>query len=131
MRSEIRLREGRTKPIDILSGQINPSDDFDIEIDEPYMVFKVHLIFHILESVFFFQISGYLYITLYCLSCFPLVGSFIEIMEKVQGVNYSIHVDLNTCRYEIKERMICQILYLSGAQLFIEKRGKKSHFMAF
>lgn len=40
-RSEIRLREGRTKPIDVLSKQLNPSDDFDIEINEPYMVFKV------------------------------------------------------------------------------------------
>ncbi|KAH7855109.1 hypothetical protein Vadar_021339 [Vaccinium darrowii] len=39
-RSEIRLREGRTKPIDVLSKQLNPSDDFDIEINEPYMVFK-------------------------------------------------------------------------------------------
>ncbi|XP_057463646.1 splicing factor Cactin [Actinidia eriantha] len=39
-RSEIRVREGRTKPIDILSKQLNPSDDFDIEINEPYMVFR-------------------------------------------------------------------------------------------
>lgn len=41
MRSEIRLREGRTKPIDVLYKQLNGSDDFDIEINEPYMVFKV------------------------------------------------------------------------------------------
>ncbi|XP_059665282.1 splicing factor Cactin [Cornus florida] len=40
VRSEIRLREGRTRPIDILSKQLDPSDDFDIEINEPYMVFK-------------------------------------------------------------------------------------------
>ncbi|KAF5473637.1 hypothetical protein F2P56_010237, partial [Juglans regia] len=40
VRSEIRLREGRTKPIDILYKQLNGSDDFDIEINEPYMVFK-------------------------------------------------------------------------------------------
>ncbi|KAF8392522.1 hypothetical protein HHK36_022865 [Tetracentron sinense] len=40
IRSEIRLREGRTKPIDILSKQLNGSGDFDIEINEPYMVFK-------------------------------------------------------------------------------------------
>lgn len=39
-RSEIRLREGRIKPIDILSKHLDPSDDFDIEIDEPYVVFK-------------------------------------------------------------------------------------------
>ncbi|CAK9186452.1 unnamed protein product [Ilex paraguariensis] len=40
VRSEIRLREGRTKPIDVLSKQLDPSDDVDIEINEPYMVFK-------------------------------------------------------------------------------------------
>ncbi|KAL5545984.1 hypothetical protein UlMin_005671 [Ulmus minor] len=40
VRSEIRLREGRMKPIDILSKQLNGSDDFDIEVNEPYMVFK-------------------------------------------------------------------------------------------
>ncbi|XAR64599.1 hypothetical protein NMG60_11008340 [Bertholletia excelsa] len=40
VRSTIRLREGRSKAIDILSKQLDPSDDFDIEINEPYMVFK-------------------------------------------------------------------------------------------
>ncbi|KAK9280254.1 hypothetical protein L1049_013942 [Liquidambar formosana] len=40
VRSEIRVREGRIKPIDILSKHLNGSDDFDIEINEPYMVFK-------------------------------------------------------------------------------------------
>ncbi|XP_077220316.1 cactus-binding carboxy-terminal, cactin isoform X2 [Tasmannia lanceolata] len=40
IRSDIRLREGRTKPIDILSKNLNGSEDFDIEINEPYMVFK-------------------------------------------------------------------------------------------
>ncbi|KAM1097131.1 hypothetical protein ACFX19_014826 [Malus domestica] len=39
VRSEIRLREGRIKPIDVLSKHLNGSDDFEIEIDEPYMVF--------------------------------------------------------------------------------------------
>ncbi|KAK1389566.1 Cactin [Heracleum sosnowskyi] len=39
-RSEIRLREGRIKPIDVLSKHLDPSDDFDIEIDEPYLVFQ-------------------------------------------------------------------------------------------
>ncbi|KAL8094818.1 splicing factor Cactin-like [Apium graveolens] len=39
-RSEIRLREGRIKPIDILSKHLDPSDDIDIEIDEPYLVFQ-------------------------------------------------------------------------------------------
>ncbi|KAJ4836327.1 hypothetical protein Tsubulata_019683 [Turnera subulata] len=39
-RSEIRLREGRMKPIDILSKHLNVSDDGDKEINEPYMVFK-------------------------------------------------------------------------------------------
>lgn len=40
IRSEIRLREGRTKPIDVLTKHLDPSDDFEIEINEPYMVFK-------------------------------------------------------------------------------------------
>ncbi|KAL1331950.1 splicing factor Cactin-like [Arachis hypogaea] len=40
VRSEIRLREGRAKPIDVLTKQLNGSDDLDIEINEPYMVFK-------------------------------------------------------------------------------------------
>ncbi|KAL8217814.1 hypothetical protein R6Q57_021187 [Mikania cordata] len=40
VRSEIRLREGRMKPIDVLSKHLEPSDEFDIEIEEPYMVFK-------------------------------------------------------------------------------------------
>ncbi|KAJ0089006.1 hypothetical protein Patl1_32303 [Pistacia atlantica] len=41
VRSEIRLREGRIKPIDILCNHLSGSDDLDIVIDEPYMVFKV------------------------------------------------------------------------------------------
>lgn len=41
IRSEIRLREGRTKPIDILTKHLDPPDDCEIEIDEPYMVFRV------------------------------------------------------------------------------------------
>ncbi|PIA54876.1 hypothetical protein AQUCO_00901049v1 [Aquilegia coerulea] len=40
IRSEIRLREGRTKPIDILSKHLNGADDFDVDINEPYMVLK-------------------------------------------------------------------------------------------
>ncbi|GLT58965.1 hypothetical protein SLA2020_318180 [Shorea laevis] len=40
VRSQIRLREGRIKPIDILSKQLDGSDDMDIELNEPYMVFK-------------------------------------------------------------------------------------------
>lgn len=40
-RSEIRLREGRMKPIDILTKHLDPVDDLDIEINEPYNVFKV------------------------------------------------------------------------------------------
>ncbi|XP_020578972.1 cactin [Phalaenopsis equestris] len=39
-RSMIRLQEGRVKPIDILAKNLDCSDDFDIEINEPYMVFK-------------------------------------------------------------------------------------------
>ncbi|KAI3923378.1 hypothetical protein MKW98_026971 [Papaver atlanticum] len=37
--SGIRWREGRIKPIDILSKHLDDSDDFEFEIDEPYMVF--------------------------------------------------------------------------------------------
>ncbi|EPS69397.1 hypothetical protein M569_05369, partial [Genlisea aurea] len=40
IRSKIRLREGRTKPIDILTKYLDPSDEFEIDINEPYMVFK-------------------------------------------------------------------------------------------
>lgn len=43
MRSKIRLREGRIKAIDILTKHLSSSDDFDIEINEPYMVFKVDI----------------------------------------------------------------------------------------
>jgi hypothetical protein len=42
-RSEIRLREGRAKPIDILTKHLDASDDLDIEINEPYTVFKVNI----------------------------------------------------------------------------------------
>ena len=42
VRSEIRLREGRARPIDVLTKHLNGSDDLDIEINEPYMVFKVN-----------------------------------------------------------------------------------------
>ncbi|KAL6894268.1 hypothetical protein ACP4OV_008366 [Aristida adscensionis] len=40
VRSEIRLREGRTKPIDVLLKNLNFSEDFDVELNEPYLVFK-------------------------------------------------------------------------------------------
>ncbi|KAG6435400.1 hypothetical protein SASPL_100273 [Salvia splendens] len=40
IRSEIRLREGRMKPIDILTKHLDHSDDFEIDINEPYLVFK-------------------------------------------------------------------------------------------
>ncbi|XP_048532180.1 cactin-like [Triticum urartu] len=39
-RSEIRLREGRTKPIDVLLKNLNFADEFDVELNEPYLVFK-------------------------------------------------------------------------------------------
>ncbi|KAK4272799.1 hypothetical protein QN277_021305 [Acacia crassicarpa] len=38
--SEIRLLEGCAKPIDILTKHLSGSDDLDIEINEPYRVFK-------------------------------------------------------------------------------------------
>jgi Conserved mid region of cactin len=41
VRSKIRLQEGRTKPIDILLKNLNFTEEFDIELDEPYTVFKV------------------------------------------------------------------------------------------
>ncbi|KAL9235978.1 hypothetical protein vseg_010694 [Gypsophila vaccaria] len=40
VRSKIRLREGRMKPIDVLTTYLDESDEFDVELDEPYMVFK-------------------------------------------------------------------------------------------
>ncbi|KAG5582766.1 hypothetical protein H5410_053393 [Solanum commersonii] len=40
VRTEIRLRQGRVKPIDVLIKQLEPSGEFDVEIDEPYVVFK-------------------------------------------------------------------------------------------
>ncbi|KAE9590037.1 hypothetical protein Lal_00037598 [Lupinus albus] len=40
VRSEIRLREGRARPIDVLTKQLDGSNDWDIELNEPYMVFK-------------------------------------------------------------------------------------------
>ncbi|XP_047092784.1 cactin isoform X1 [Lolium rigidum] len=40
-RSEIRLREGRTKPIDVLLKNLNFADEFDVELNEPYLVFKL------------------------------------------------------------------------------------------
>ncbi|KAL3620011.1 hypothetical protein CASFOL_034923 [Castilleja foliolosa] len=36
-RSEIRLREGRMKPIDVLAKYLDPSDECEIELNEPYM----------------------------------------------------------------------------------------------
>ena len=44
VRSEIRLREGRTKPIDVLLKNLSFSDEFDVELNEPYLVFKVSII---------------------------------------------------------------------------------------
>ncbi|KAL5219368.1 hypothetical protein ABZP36_020052 [Zizania latifolia] len=40
VRSEIRLREGRTKPIDVLLKNLNFTEEFDVELNEPYLVFK-------------------------------------------------------------------------------------------
>ncbi|KAI3855567.1 hypothetical protein MKX03_006605 [Papaver bracteatum] len=39
IKSGIRLREGRIKPIDILSSHLDDSYDFEFKIDEPSMVF--------------------------------------------------------------------------------------------
>ncbi|XP_030552743.2 cactin-like [Rhodamnia argentea] len=40
VRSEIRLREGRAKAIDILSKHLNGPDDLDMELNEPFVVFE-------------------------------------------------------------------------------------------
>ena len=40
VRSEIRLREGRAKPIDVLSKNLNLSEDFDTEVSEPYKIYR-------------------------------------------------------------------------------------------
>lgn len=40
VRSDIRLKEGRAKPIDVLSKNLNLSEDFDVEINEPYKIYK-------------------------------------------------------------------------------------------
>lgn len=40
VRSDIRLREGRAKPIDVLSKNLNLSDDFDVEVSEPYKIYR-------------------------------------------------------------------------------------------
>ncbi|XP_074312010.1 splicing factor Cactin [Silene latifolia] len=41
VRSKIRLREGRMKPIDVLTTYLDETDEFDVvDLDEPYMVFK-------------------------------------------------------------------------------------------
>ncbi|KAL2933309.1 Cactin [Bienertia sinuspersici] len=44
VRSRIRLREGRMKPIDVLTKYLDDSDEFDVELDEPYMVFKALMV---------------------------------------------------------------------------------------
>ncbi|XP_074570248.1 splicing factor Cactin-like [Curcuma longa] len=40
VRSEIRLREGRARPIDMLTKTLNSSEEFDFDLNEPYIVFK-------------------------------------------------------------------------------------------
>ncbi|KAK4377602.1 hypothetical protein RND71_003898 [Anisodus tanguticus] len=40
VRTEIRLKQGRVKPIDVLIKQLEPNGEFDVGIDEPYVVFK-------------------------------------------------------------------------------------------
>lgn len=73
MRSEIRLREGRIKPIDVLSKHLDGSDDFDIEINEPYMVFKVILLCNLflLHKLFdFCSLHLFCFSTLLCIEIF-------------------------------------------------------------
>ncbi|KAG6512171.1 cactin-like [Zingiber officinale] len=40
VRSKIRLQEGRAKPIDILIKTLNGLEEFDFDLNEPYIVFK-------------------------------------------------------------------------------------------
>eukprot|EP00741_Cyanophora_paradoxa_P022631 tig00021493_g21856.t1 len=40
IRSEIRIKEGRAKPIDIIAKNLHLDKDFDIEMNEPYKIFK-------------------------------------------------------------------------------------------
>ncbi|VFQ86709.1 unnamed protein product [Cuscuta campestris] len=39
-RTKIRIQQGRIKPVDVLAMQLDPSDDLDIEINDPCTVFK-------------------------------------------------------------------------------------------
>ena len=42
MRSKIRIRDGRAKPIDLLAQYINPDDDnLEFQMHEPYSVLVV------------------------------------------------------------------------------------------
>mmetsp|Transcript_4624 Transcript_4624/g.7175 ORF Transcript_4624/g.7175 Transcript_4624/m.7175 type:complete len:644 (+) Transcript_4624:32-1963(+) len=39
-RSEIRIKEGRAKPIDIIAKNLHLDNEFDIDMNEPYKIFK-------------------------------------------------------------------------------------------
>lgn len=41
MAAEIRIQQGRAKPIDILYKNLSMDSDFDFEMNEPYVIFKV------------------------------------------------------------------------------------------
>ena len=75
VRSQIRLREGRIKPIDILSNLLNGSDDFDLDISEPYMVFKVTIYFLKLKRL---DVKDLGRVTVY-LTCSPLLHLFCQL----------------------------------------------------
>ena len=57
MAAEIRIQQGRAKPIDILYKNLSmETEEFDFEVNEPYQIFKVSfLFFHLLlpSSSFF------------------------------------------------------------------------------
>ncbi len=44
LRAEIRLKEGRAKPVDILYKNINRDPQFEVETSPPFKIFKVLLI---------------------------------------------------------------------------------------
>jgi Conserved mid region of cactin len=45
MAAEIRIQQGRAKPIDILYKNLSVDADFDFEMNEPYKIFKVCSLF--------------------------------------------------------------------------------------
>lgn len=92
VRSEIRLLEGRAKPIDILTKHLSGSDDLDIEINEPYMVFKV--------IIFSFTVLCCISFSFYSVRCTSLK---LVILSFLYYVNSSFE-----CQYHQILRICCR-----------------------